>query len=156
MIISTASRPISPGVIQNYVFPEKKKVKPGTKLKIVSSTLPSTVGPAMSWKSFASTEYKLMNSITAVRTAPDLQTKLCPLEVVQRLNAKTLSSGDIKWCKWATSTRGGNVIVGKSWGNLNAIQDRKRFDALNCNSVISRGTNPSCDDAWGDNSVRKW
>lgn len=111
----------------------------------------------MSWKSFSNIEYKAINApITILKNSPDLATKVCSVEISKRLNAKTLSNDDIQWCKWATSTKGGNVIVGKSWGNLQATHERKRFDALNCNTVISRGTNPSCDDAWGDNSVRQW
>ena len=76
--------------------------------------------------------------------------------MVQKLKQNTLERKDIEWCKWATSSSGGKVVVGKSWGNLRSITERKKFDSLNCNSVITSGINPSCDDAWGDESVTNW
>jgi hypothetical protein len=75
--------------------------------------------------------------------------------VVEALSKPALTQADVDWCKWAISSSGGRVVVGKSWGNLAKADERARFDSLNCNAV-GGGNNPSCDDAWGDNHVRNW
>jgi hypothetical protein len=80
----------------------------------------------------------------------------CSPSIVAALKKPTLQQADIDWCKWATSPTGGGVMVGKSWGKLVKPADRTRFDSLNCNAVNSNNDNPTCDDAWGDNFVRKW
>lgn len=79
----------------------------------------------------------------------------CPAAVVEALSKPALTQADVDWCKWAISSSGGRVVVGKSWGNLAKADERARFDSLNCNAV-GAGNNPSCDDAWGDNHVRNW
>lgn len=63
-----------------------------------------------------------------------------------------LSQEDYDWCQW-TFTSGG-VIVGKSYGNLQA-NDRNKYERLNCNAV-SFGKNPSCDHSFGDNHILEW
>ncbi len=47
------------------------------------------------------------------------------------------------------------IAAGKSWGKLSKPQ-QKKFELLNCNSIGSRGANPSCDDQWGANHVNNW
>lgn len=81
--------------------------------------------------------------------------RTCPASVVNALQKPALKQTDIEWCQWATSPTGGGVMVGKSWGTLAKAEDRTRFDSLNCNAVTA-DHNPSCDDAWGDDFVRKW
>ena len=118
----------------------------------------TTVGPAVSWNDFILHSLQRPIDIESHRYRNTDQTsfKLCPIEMVQKLKQKTLERKDIEWCKWATSSTGGKVVVGKSWGNLRSVTERKKFDSLNCNSVITSGINPSCDDAWGDESVTNW
>lgn len=119
------------------------------------------LGPSMSWFDFVKLPWnKHQNSVpinVVSATWPSLQANLCPNAIVEKLQKKRLSQDDISWCKWATSSSGGEaVVVGKSWGKLRLSTDRKKFDALNCNAVITSGINPSCDDAWGDDAVKKW
>eukprot|EP01038_Epipyxis_sp_PR26KG_P012586 gene12586-16877_t len=80
----------------------------------------------------------------------------CKQEISDKLSKPMLSEKDMKWCKWALSPSGGNVIVGKSWGNLKTKSEKEIFDALNCNSVNTNNRNPSCDDSWGDASIYNW
>lgn len=86
---------------------------------------------------------------------PAYQPILCGPEVTEKLASPRLSPEDFKWCQWAISPHGGNVIVGKSWGKLILKGDQRRFDTLNCNAVSS-GKNPSCDDSWGDRHIDQW
>ena len=118
---------------------------------------PTTVGPAVSWNDFIL--HSLQNPIDVESNwyrEEAVHLKLCQPQIVHKLKEKTLNVKDIEWCKWATSSTGGKVVVGSSWGNLRSVADREKFDSLNCNSVITSGINPSCDDAWGDGSVIKW
>ena len=78
----------------------------------------------------------------------------CPASVVDELKKPRLQPEDFAWCQWALSANGANVIVGKSWGKLDK-KEMLKFDALNCNTVKA-GKNPSCDDSWGDEALRKW
>lgn len=80
----------------------------------------------------------------------------CADHISQKLAAPVLSQKDVDWCRWALSTTGGRVVVGKSWGKLSNRQEKDRFDALNCNSVASSNKNPSCDDSWGDANMKHW
>jgi len=85
---------------------------------------------------------------------PDYEPILCSPEVVNKLSVPMLGQADVEWCKWAISSTGGGVIVGKSWGNLKR-EDQLKFDVLNCNAV-NAGKNPSCDDSWGDIHISNW
>ncbi len=80
---------------------------------------------------------------------------LCSANITTMLNEKMVSSEDVKWCQWAVSSTGGNVVVGRSWGSLTNSKDRIKFDSLNCNAV-SKNMNPSCNDKWGDKSLNFW
>ena len=154
---STASSSVSSftsGSASNVASSSALTLETSTQEQISAPSLP----PNINWKKFI--EYSLENPIRPYRpNGNDMQKsalKLCGPEVVKRLKEKTLKEEDLKFCKWATSPQGGNVVVGKSWGNLKTSDSRKRFDALNCNSVITSGINPTCDDAWGDESVSNW
>ena len=80
---------------------------------------------------------------------------LCSKEVVESLASPKLSQENFEWCRWALSSTGGKVVVGKSWGNLKTKADQIKFDKLNCNAV-QNGRNPSCDDLWGDVHIKNW
>jgi hypothetical protein len=86
---------------------------------------------------------------------PNFHPILCSAEVEASLQQPRLSKTQQKWCKWALEPGGGNVVVGKSWGTLKGKEERENFDLYNCNS-FSKGYNPTCDDAWGDASIKKW
>ena len=142
--------------IQKYPVTERGKQLIHNRSQPISATI---IGPVVSWDDFIIHSLQHPIDIESHRYHTHDQTmslKLCPTETVQNLKQKTLEGKDIEWCKWATSSTGGKVVVGKSWGNLRSITERKKFDSLNCNSVITSGINPSCDDAWGDESVTKW
>ncbi|RYG94590.1 hypothetical protein EON65_57270, partial [archaeon] len=79
----------------------------------------------------------------------------CSADIVHDLAKPRLAEEDLKFCQWALSSQGGQVEVGKSWGNLRKKEDKERFDSLNCNAVKA-GKNPSCDDSWGDAHIRYW
>ena len=80
---------------------------------------------------------------------------LCSTNITIMLNEKTVSMEDIRWCRWAISSTGGKVVVGRSWGSLTNSPDRIKFDSLNCNAV-SKNMNPSCNDKWGDKLLNFW
>lgn len=80
---------------------------------------------------------------------------LCSQETVHKLARPRLPQEEVEWCKWALSPSGGQVVVGKSWGNLKTKKDKDRFDSNNCNAV-NNGKNPSCDDSWGDVHMERW
>lgn len=112
------------------------------------------------WKTF--TSYPLQQSwLNANKMKADYQSILnrygkqkCSEKVVADLSRPRLNKNDFQWCQWALSPEGANVVVGKSWGKLSK-KDMLTFDALNCNTVKA-GKNPSCDDSWGDEAIRKW
>lgn len=85
-----------------------------------------------------------------------LNVNICPYSIQNRLKEPILSPEEYKWCKNALDPEKGAVIVGKSWGNLNDGQSRKKFEALSCNNVNVTGGNPSCADSWGDEHVINW
>ena len=124
----------------------------------------------MSWSRFLQTSTNLSSSllkqassaaassasnefISLVRSAT--VGRACSDKVVSDLAAPSLSADDFKWCTWALDKQGGGVVVGHSWGQLLEKSQKERFDALNCNAV-SKGRNPSCDDAWGDKHLTNW
>lgn len=80
---------------------------------------------------------------------PNFSPIICPKSVEQRLSMPALSKESAAWCDWALSPTGGQVVVGKSWGNIQRNKTAKElFDEWNCNGY-SKGINPSCDDDWG-------
>ena len=78
----------------------------------------------------------------------------CSIDIIKNLRVPILSPANRSFCEWALDPKKGGLIVGKSWGNLNKLQ-QKTYQSLNCNFVMS-GANPSCDDTWGDGFVKKW
>jgi hypothetical protein len=86
---------------------------------------------------------------------PNFHPVTCSAQVEKSLTLPTLSSEQQEFCRWALSPTEGAVVVGQSWGKLTMKAQREDFDLFNCNS-FSKGYNPSCDDAWGDNSIRNW
>jgi hypothetical protein len=80
---------------------------------------------------------------------------LCSANITSMLNKKMVTIEDVKWCQWAVSSSGGNVVVGSSWGSLTKTEDRLKFDLLNCNAV-SKDMNPTCNDKWGDQLIKFW
>lgn len=81
----------------------------------------------------------------------------CSDTVEKSLSSPFLNDSSLQWCKWALdpSEKGGQVKVGSSWGRLITHDDRSKYDLFDCNTV-SAGKNPTCDDNWGDISVKSW
>ena len=104
--------------------------------------LPSTVLPPSAKKSLR-LDAAAMSHLT-----------FCSADVEAALTAPLLDAEAVKWCRWALSSAGGNVKVGKSYGSLSA-EERGKYEKLQCNTV-AQDTNPSCDDIWGEKLVSFW
>jgi hypothetical protein len=114
---------------------------------------------SISWQQFTKYKRQEVNpNITKrqelVNILKNFKDQECPVSVVDELKKPRLQPKDFAWCQWALSDEGAKVIVGKSWGKLDK-KEMLKFDALNCNTVKA-GKNPSCDDSWGDEALRKW
>lgn len=79
--------------------------------------------------------------------------KMCGLDILTNITKK-LSTSDIKWCQWALNPKGGNVIIGHSYGKLIPFEI-ERFEYLDCQAVAF-GLDLSCDDMWGDGFLQSW
>jgi hypothetical protein len=120
------------------------------------------INQPQSWNSFLSIPYD-PNSLHYANPLQMEQEKViksykpnvCNARIAEKLAVPKLNDEEFKWCRWALSPTGANVIVGKSWGQLKSKADKEKFDALNCNSV-QNGKNPSCDDSWGDAHIKNW
>lgn len=110
----------------------------------------------MSWEDFVRIPYN-EHFEKPTKKSPIVKKELhiCPSDMATALAKPRLSDEDFRWCRWALSASGGQVVVGKSWGKLKSKAEKEKFDALNCNSV-AQGKNPSCDDSWGDIHLRTW
>lgn len=114
----------------------------------------------LSWNRFVDLDRK-KNSLFSSKKPILLSTAFnpiifCPISIEKNLSKPMLSKADQEWCNWALDSKGGNVVVGQSWGNL--VKDnpaKEQFEELNCNA-FSKGINPSCDDEWGDNHIKNW
>ena len=69
------------------------------------------------------------------------------------MKSPQLSKEDYEWCQWTFT--GGGVIVGKSYGTLQA-NDRNKYERLNCNAVKTIGINPNCEHSFGDSHILEW
>ena len=108
----------------------------------------------IAWKEFVQESVEPPRIVDHLELPPGVELKQCSQDTINKLAAPGLSDNDFKWCKWALSPAGGQVKIGKSYGQLDG-PSRNRYEQLNCNTVAS-GTNPSCNDVWGDAALAKW
>lgn len=141
------------------ISPKKSVVDPPKDLPHSVDASPSSgrvLSTPMSWSDFTALPFNEHFEKSEDRPKIVQKTlKTCSADVENRLSKPRLNDEEFKWCRWALSSSGGQVVVGKSWGKLKSKGAREKFDALTCNSV-NEGKNPSCDDSWGDIHIRTW
>ena len=111
----------------------------------------------ISWDQFISTKavgFRSPRQELSITRSTIAHMTICQSEVERNLSTPRLDADDFKWCQWALSVDGGQVKVGKSYGKL-AASERAKYEQLQCNTV-AQGTNPSCDDIWGEKLVSFW
>lgn len=97
-----------------------------------------------SWDDFASlslaqiSPYQTTNSkqFIAQLLSTDFEpVYICPPAVESRALKPMLSSENLTWCKYALDPKGGQVVVGKSWGKFAKDHPKQEiFEELNCNA----------------------
>jgi hypothetical protein len=135
-----------------HADPNPSPILPATRTKSKKTENDYKAPNEVPWTTFAEMDmYRLQRGS---KFSKDPNTIVCPQEVEDKLTQR-LPEKDFQWCQWALNdTHGGKVKVGKSYGTLKGPQ-REKYEKLNCNTV-SKGQNPSCDDAWGDNAIVAW
>jgi len=117
----------------------------------------------ITWGDFSSTKHWFPNS-DRISTSnipgllpstynPVANLRMCGSEIVTNITKK-LTTSEIKWCQWALNPKGGNVLIGESYGKLTP-HEIERFEWLDCQAV-ALGLDLSCDDMWGDGFLQSW
>eukprot|EP01031_Cornospumella_fuschlensis_P035630 gene35630-43215_t len=134
-------------------LPETNSKKPKSTQKSSSRTIEDFKVDKMPFVEFAALPHASLLPIPPLPPHTNSYINTCSDEVSARMD-RPIDGESLNWCKWALSSQGGGVKVGKSYGSLNG-PDREKYERLNCNAV-AKDIRPSCSLTWGDQHINTW